>query len=186
VTDKKKKKFIKNTNILDIVLITNKESTYSDILVSVETCLNQEGPEPNSVIIVVSAELDFFELVAQLRPEFKDSKVKPLFVKAFESDITLLEKIDIGVSKCQGVYYSVFNIGSDIPTNLVAIIHSMIQREDKTVMIEPEEGVDGLTVQVHAHNFLAGNNGGAISDKIKYMAKEEGNEGFVKQWIDQE
>lgn len=188
IEDPKKNLWDQLSNQYDIVLTAyvspydSKVINVDKILSTIESAKNQ-SLQPKSIIVVCNdIYVSYVKLFNKIKDKLSDTDIKYELVRVLdESDFRAC--IDKGVTKCKGLYYSVFLPGYDIPTDFIEKLNNLANKEMvQFSMVEPIETSNGLTIQRQLHTLLHGNKAMKIEDKIRELAQEQNVKHMIRKW----
>ena len=175
---------------VDLIIV---ENTLDDvgkvqlkIIKTVNSILGQEIL-PNSVVFVVNNDPLFKEIrvVLDLIDSLLiDSGIDYQLVRNMELPVEYYRLLDVGVAKTTGTYYTHYELGAEVPKNLINEFDVALNENMWTVCYVGHElaGTVGdiehsnlreEIVQRSLHKLLGGNEGAYIGDKITQLAESQ-------------
>jgi hypothetical protein len=160
------------------------EKVESKFIKTINSILAQEIP-PRSVVFVLDNDPLFkhIRVVLDLIDSMLiDSGFDYQLVRNMEQPVEYYRLLDVGVAKTTGTYYTHYELGVEIPKNLIDGLDAAINDSMWTVCYVEAEGDDNcddvLTareqiVQRSLHKLLGGNEGAYIEDKIDQLAESQ-------------
>jgi len=159
-----------------------------DNLKELETTINsifeQEDFKARQVLIINNGKDKYFDVIEKAK-ELLEDKID-FKVQQIKEEIPILGVIDEGFRNARNGYYSVIECGKEAPKDLIKRLHIAVNHKlKKAGYIIGHDGISGMTVQCVLHQFLLGNIGESLEDKIRNGEKideiEEGNS-LIKTW----
>ena len=127
----------------------------------------------------MSDDTDHFDLILNMKEVAEGTGFDMRVQKITDPEIVKedLLIIDEGFKEVKSGYYSVFDLGYEIPQDWTYKINEAINKENKKVcLIRGIDGVNGITAQTMMHSFLYGNKGAALETKLKEGLEYDKNE----------
>ena len=144
----------------------------------------QEAFSAKEILLVNNGEDSCFDVIQKAK-ELLEDKID-FKVQQIKEELPILGVIDEAFKNAQNGYYSVIECGKETRRDLIATLHEAVNvKLKKAGYIKGWDGINGMTVQCVLHQFLVGNNGASLEEKISdgenMDGVEEGNS-LIKTW----
>jgi len=161
---------VETENELNLSLVIIVRDDISGFDKTIERIQNQKIKPIRVVFVITSSDVNYIEFISKAK-EVSESTGLGIKVQniadpeILKSDLLIIEE---AFKEVKSGYYSVFELGYDIPENWTSKINEAVNKEDKMVCyIKPIDGINGITAQTMIHKFLYGNKGASLEIKIK-------------------
>lgn len=166
-------------NELNLSLVIIVRDDISGFDKTIERIQNQKIKPTRVLFVITSSDVDYIEFISKAK-EVSESTGLGIKVQnitgpeILKSDLLIIEE---AFKEVKSGYYSVFELGYDIPENWTSKINEAVNKEDKMVCyIKPIDGINGITAQTFMHSFLYGNKGASLEIKIKEGLEHDKND----------
>ena len=166
-------------NELNLSLIIIVRDSNQDFQKTINSIKKQKISITRTLFCVVSDDTDHFDLILNEKEVAEGTGFDMRVQKITDPEIVKedLLIIDEGFKEVKSGYYSVFDLGYEIPQDWTYKINEAINKENKKVcLIRGIDGVNGITAQTMMHSFLYGNKGAALETKLKEGLEYDKNE----------
>ena len=157
-------------NQVNISLIIIVRDDLSAIESLPEKLKKQEIPVRRVVFALATSKISYTDLILKIKENFEDTGIEVKAQHILEEKISSddLKIIDEAFKAVKTGYYSVFELGYEIPEDWSFKINNALNKENKSICyIRPIEGINGMTAQTLMHSFLIGNRGETLEFKLK-------------------
>ena len=198
----KKKRLKKEIAIrTNFVVILNEEHSINDLEHTCTQIALQEDAEASRVITINnSTKLDNFDIIHKMHEIYGGYSDQTAYLSKEQDGTTFTHAYMMNKNSAFNVclkvsfqhmvngYYTVFHAGCDVPTDFIKRLNNMFNEEMMQVLlIEPEEGIDGLVMSVAMHKYLQ-----TLHDKetldiyaaVKEMSEKQGFDNLCISWKD--
>jgi hypothetical protein len=173
---------------VDFIIVENTTDDVGKIQLKLIKTINSilgQDILPRSVVFVVNNDPMFKEIrtVLDLIDSLMiDSDIKYQLVRNVELPVEYYRLLDVGVGKTSGTYYTHYELGAEVPKNLLNSFDVGINDSMWTVCYVEHELINNLDVdfvpkeeivQRSLHKLLGGNEGAYIQDKITQLAESQ-------------
>ena len=167
---------------VQFVVIIN--SNLDEIETTINSIFEQEAFSAKEILLVNNGEDSCFDVIQKAK-ELLEDKID-FKVQQIKEELPILGVIDEAFKNAQNGYYSVIECGKETRRDLIATLHEAVNvKLKKAGYIKGWDGINGMTVQCVLHQFLVGNNGASLEEKISdgenMDGVEEGNS-LIKTW----
>ncbi len=132
---------------------------------------------PKEIVVVFKSESNFANIANYLSNYVKGTKTK-YFVKWLPDEEYENEMIDIAVKSITGLSYTLIKSGESLPQDSLEHLYEYIDVNLKQfAMIHPEiSDITGLTIMRLFHNYVNGNFGNSVQNKVLEAIEAENTE----------
>lgn len=133
------------------------------------SCINQKRIKPKNIIIVVKNKaLNYKKLYNDINEMFYGvDDIKFQLMQVIDPDSNIDTCLDMGVAKCKSHYFASFELGSNIPLNLITVLNTKLNHELKRInLVEPTRNFDGMILQTMLYKLFGKNHNMPIYEKI--------------------
>jgi len=150
----------------DILILMDDDSTLDDLQKSAQS-LNRNNLTPNSLIALLATRnikpMDCRAVIQEIFGERTQWGAE----QVVSPEISHLTSIDYTVKRVSTNFYSVSLAGFEYPPRYLDALNHLINEElRQIIMVLPDETGNGLLINRAVHEFLHGNTGGNIINKI--------------------
>lgn len=133
---------------------------------------------PQSVVFVVNNDGLFTNIRSVLDlidSMLIDSGIDYQLVRNIEKPVEYFRLLDVGVTKGKGLYYTHYDLGVEVPSNIISSLDHAINQNLWTVCYVEAQDNHSEVVQGSLHKLVGGNEGSYIKDKINKLAESQQN-----------
>ena len=164
------KSIVEKENEIKLSLIIIVRDDDQDFQKTIDSIKEQKIPVGRILFSIVSDDVDYFDFILNVREVAEESGLDTKVQKVTDPEINKenLLIIDEGFKEIKSGYYSVFDLGYEIPEDWTYKLNKAINKDNKKVAyIKASDGVNGITAQTMIHAFLYGNRGAPLEKKLK-------------------
>ena len=177
------KKFVR-TQVDFIVLADTVDINWENLLLNMTKDFLKHSYHPTKIIFgFYQKKILFHDLSAKLDEILYGTNITYDLVNVIDYVHDSWELIDILFKKVKSQYFTICELGDTLPDNWIERINNYINEDlNNLSMLEPVDGMTGLTIQKFLYSVIGGSLGINIIDKIKDLAKSQNLQSMVRHW----
>ena len=164
------KSIAEKDNEINLSLIIIVRDNNQDLQRTIDSIKKQRISVRRILFSIVSDDVDYLDFILNIKEIAEESELDIKVQKVAHPEINKenLLIIDEGFKEIKSGYYSVFDLGYEIPEDWTYKLNKAINKDNKKVgYIRAFDGVNGITAQTMIHAFLYGNRGAPLEKKLK-------------------
>ena len=164
------KSIAEKENEINLSLIIIVRDNNQDLQRTIDSIKKQKISVRRILFSIVSDDVDYLDFILNIKEIAEESELDIKVQKVAHPEINKenLLIIDEGFKEIKSGYYSVFDLGYEIPEDWTYKLNKAINKDNKKVgYIRAFDGVNGITAQTMIHAFLYGNRGAPLEKKLK-------------------
>lgn len=164
------KSIVEKENEINLSLIIIVRDNDQDFQKTIDSIKKQKISVRRILFSIVSDDVDYLDFILNVKEVAEESGLDTKVQKVTDPEINKenLLIIDEGFKEIKSGYYSVFDLGCEIPEDWTYKLNKAINEDNKKIAyIRAFDGVNGITAQTMMHAFLYGNRGAPLEKKLK-------------------
>jgi len=164
------KSIVEKENEINLSLIIIVRDNDQDFQKTIDSIKKQKISVRRILFSIVSDDVDYLDFILNAKEVAEKSELDIKVQKVADPEINKenLLIIDEGFKEIKSGYYSVFDLGYEIPEDWTYKLNKAINKDNKKIAyMRAFDGVNGITAQTMMHAFLYGNRGASLEKKLK-------------------